>query len=77
VHNIVINQVLFPEDECKMCKARSKMQQKYLSQIIELYDDFHITVMPLLEEEVRGTDSLRQFSEMLLKPKEMPKVIGK
>lgn len=53
------------------------MQQKYLSQIIELYDDFHITVMPLLEEEVRGTDSLRQFSEMLLKPKEMPKVIGK
>lgn len=25
IHNIVINQVLFPEDNCKMCKARNKM----------------------------------------------------
>jgi len=29
IHNIVINQVLFPEDDCKMCRARSKMQKKY------------------------------------------------
>lgn len=33
VHNIVINQVLFPDDTCKMCRARSKMQYKYLTQI--------------------------------------------
>lgn len=30
IHNIVINQVIFPEDNCKMCKARFKMQKKYL-----------------------------------------------
>ena len=47
IHNIVINQILYPEDTCKMCVSRSKMQKKYLDQILELYEDFHITLMPL------------------------------
>ena len=34
IRNIVINQILYPDDECKMCKSRSKMQKKYLDQII-------------------------------------------
>ena len=50
IRNIVINQLLYPDDDCKMCKARSKMQKKYLDQIVELYEDFHITLMPLQEE---------------------------
>ena len=73
IHNIVINQVLFPEDECKMCKARSKMQNKYLGQILELYEDFNVTIMPLQEEEVRGVDKLRAFSQLLLQAKAPPK----
>lgn len=75
IRNIVINQVLFPEDTCKMCKARSKMQKKYLDQIIDLYEDFHITVMPLQEEEVRGTDRLANFSAMLLQHRALPEVL--
>lgn len=47
IRNIVINQLLYPDDDCRMCKARSKMQKKYLDQIVELYEDFHITLMPL------------------------------
>ena len=43
-HNIVINQVLFINKEndnceCDMCKARFKMQSKYIRQIQELYRD--------------------------------------
>lgn len=43
-HNIVINQVLFVNDqnentECDMCKSRFKMQMKYINQIEELYSD--------------------------------------
>lgn len=35
IHNIVINQVLFPDprQDCTKCKARRRMQDKYLTQI--------------------------------------------
>ncbi|KAI1707649.1 anion-transporting ATPase domain-containing protein [Ditylenchus destructor] len=46
----------------------NQIQQKYLDQIAELYDDFHITKLPLLECEVRGPQQIREFSERLAKP---------
>lgn len=50
----------------RLLDARVRMQQKYLDQFYELYEDFHILRMPLLEEEVRGPDALRAFSVNLL-----------
>lgn len=38
--------------ESKLLKARIKMQQKYIDQFHMLYDDFNITKLPLLSEEV-------------------------
>lgn len=68
IRNIVVNQVLFDEGECNMCKSRIKMQKKYLDQIRELFDDFYITIMPLQYQEVRGCHDLGNFSCMLLAP---------
>ncbi|XP_031394741.1 ATPase ARSA2 [Punica granatum] len=69
-HNIIINQVIFDEDdsESKLLRARMKMQQKYLDQFYMLYDDFHITKLPLLPEEVTGVEALKAFSRHFLTP---------
>lgn len=69
IRNIVINQVLFEEgNHCKMCKSRMGMQKKYLDQIRDLFEDFHITILPLQENEVRGPNDLANFSKMLINP---------
>jgi arsenite-transporting ATPase len=69
-HCIVVNQLLFPKrgSDCEQCGARRRMQQKYLDQIEELYDEFNVVKMPLLVEEVRGKERLEKFSEMLINP---------
>lgn len=89
-HNVVVNQVLFPDKDAedlvewyKGAKeglpaeaqdligktiARKRMQDRYISQIFELYEDFHVTLMPLLDNEVRGVASLESFSTLLLSP---------
>lgn len=61
------------ESNCQHCNVRHAMQQKYLKEAHELYDDFfHIVTLPLLTEEVRGPEKLREFSKMLIEPYEAP-----
>ncbi|EDO18484.1 hypothetical protein Kpol_1032p81 [Vanderwaltozyma polyspora DSM 70294] len=71
VNSIIVNQLLFAEYDaehnCKRCQARWKMQKKYLDQIDELYEDFHVVKMPLCAGEIRGLNNLKKFSAFLNK----------
>ena len=73
-HNIVVNQLVMKDtvkEPCEICQARKAIQSKYLKQVFELYEDFHIIQMPLLGKEVRGVEALNEFKEMLLHPTPM------
>jgi arsenite/tail-anchored protein-transporting ATPase len=59
-HCIVVNQLLLNGCDCAHCISRTKMQKKYLDQIEELYDEFHVVKMPQLTDEVRGVESLKK-----------------
>lgn len=71
VNSIIVNQLLFAEFDqehnCKRCQSRWKMQKKYLDQIDELYEDFHVVKMPLCAGEIRGLNNLKKFSQFLFK----------
>lgn len=76
VNNIIVNQIIRDDDISNqekgehLYRARMAMQTKYLEQVVELYgEDFHITCMPLLSDEVRGKAALEQYSNLILTEK--------
>lgn len=50
------------------------MQYKYIKQIQELYDDFHVVFMPLEDQEIRGLPALNTYASKLLVNKSLPKI---
>jgi len=80
-HNIVINQVLHPvkfktppdvtgtlKTVCDRHVSRVSMQQKYIQQFKDLYEDYHLVQVPLLNQEVRRVERLEEYGLLLREP---------
>ncbi|KAI3385036.1 hypothetical protein SNEBB_005684 [Seison nebaliae] len=72
-NHIIVNQLIGNENgsftPCEMCKSRYELQNNYLQQIDELYDEFHVVKIPLQKREVRGIEFLKDFSQYLTSEK--------
>lgn len=66
-HNVVVNQNLVDCENCKLCQPRQKTQAKYTQQILDLYEDFHVVQVPLVGHEVKGSNLLKEFSNLMFK----------
>ncbi len=63
--HIIINYIYPDIPDCSFCRARKEMQEKYLIQIHEIYDDFTLTEVPLFKHEIRGLPTLRKLGHLL------------
>ncbi|BET02405.1 ATPase ASNA1 homolog [Nesidiocoris tenuis] len=66
--NIVVNQLI--EDggqDCQRCESKRRIQNDYLQHVYELFENFHVTEVPLVNDEVRGLAPLRSLANLLTK----------
>jgi arsenite-transporting ATPase len=61
---LVVNQIMAQQTEarCKFCYKRYRMDQKYLADIQDLYDDFRVGEIAIQEDEVRGVEAASGFA---------------
>lgn len=70
VTDLIINRVEQEHDDCSYCRARVAGQQEYLERLSTEFEDLRVHRVPLLAEEVRGVDALRNFGALVWGAKE-------
>ena len=64
--NLIINQLIPANPDCRFCSSRRNMQQTNLVDIRDLFNDLHITEVPLFETEIRGIEGLTELGKILI-----------
>jgi arsenite-transporting ATPase len=65
VKQLVINNVIPEQVNCRFCQARRKGQDKYIREIRDRFSDLKITLIPLQAHEVKGIEALKNLGSML------------
>lgn len=77
VTDLIVNRVEHEHDVCPYCRARFAGQARWLKQIDLEFESLRQHRVPLLAEEVRGPDALRQFAHLAWETEESAAETGK
>ncbi len=69
VNNVIVNQIMPENLDCKFCKARSAGQAQNLEYIRNLFVQFNLTEVPFFDREIRGVPALRIMGSALFESK--------
>ena len=65
IEGIIVNRVI-PETEDEFLSKRKKVQNEKMEEIKDLFKEYPIIYMPLLDSEVEGIDTLMKYSKILV-----------
>ena len=57
---------MIPETEDEFLSKRKKVQNEKMEEIKDLFKEYPIIYMPLLDSEVEGIDTLMKYSRILV-----------
>jgi arsenite/tail-anchored protein-transporting ATPase len=67
VHDLIVNRVEQEHDECKYCHARVMTQKRWLKEISRLFKGMQIHSVPLMAQEIRGPEALKEVGNIIWK----------
>jgi arsenite-transporting ATPase len=68
VTDLVINRVEREHDDCPFCRARTRMQSRWLGAFKRNFKSLRTRRVPLFPSEVRGVEALRRFARAVWQP---------
>jgi len=63
IKNIVVNQIIPPNQRCGFCKSKRDEQMGRVKEIKKKFSTFKIVEVPLFKKEIRGFDSLSKLGK--------------
>jgi arsenite-transporting ATPase len=66
VKNLIVNQIMPENIECKFCSVRSKGQSENIEYIKSLFNSYRITEIPFFDKEIRGLDALNEMGNQIV-----------
>ena len=64
-YNYIIANFIIPSSKCGFCLAKRKDQEKYLKIIKKQYSDKNLILVPLLDHDIKGVDSLKELTKTI------------
>ncbi len=66
VKEVLINQIIPENNDCKFCSVRSRGQEDNLKYLRQLFMNYNITEIPFFDREIRGIHGLRFMGSKIL-----------